>query len=65
MNAHPGSSAAVVLGDIEAKKFHSCVTLFAQVAEPASPFHDVLAKYCFGAADQATLAILARQAGSN
>jgi len=65
MNAHPGSSAAAILGDIDAKKFHSCVTLFAQVSEQASLFHGALAKYFSGAGDQATLAILARQAGSS
>ena len=46
--------------DIDAKKFHSCVTLFARVSEDASPFHDALVKYFAGAGDQATLAILAR-----
>jgi uncharacterized protein (DUF1810 family) len=65
MNSHPGADAAVILGDIDAKKFHSCVTLFAQVSEAASPFHDALAKYFSGAEDQATLAILARQTGAS
>ena len=65
MYAHPGSNAAAILGDIDAKKFHSCVTLFAQVSEEASLFHDALAKYFAGAGDQGTFAILARQAGSS
>jgi uncharacterized protein (DUF1810 family) len=65
MNSHPGADAAAILGDIDAKKFHSCVTLFARVSEAASPFHDALVKYFAGAGDQATLAILARQAGSS
>lgn len=62
MNAHTGSTAVAILGDIDAKKFHSCVTLFARVAEAGSPFHEALAKYFAGAGDPATLAILARQA---
>jgi uncharacterized protein (DUF1810 family) len=65
MNSHPGSNAVAILGDIDAQKFHSCVTLFAQVAEQASLFHEALAKYFSGAEDPATLAILARQAESS
>lgn len=62
MNAHSGRSAASILGDTDARKFHSCVTLFAQVAESGSPFHVALAKYFSGLQDSATLAVLAQQA---
>jgi uncharacterized protein (DUF1810 family) len=64
MTIHAGRSAAAILGDIDALKFHSCVTLFARVAEPDSPFHRALAQYFAGTPDAATLAILARQAHS-
>jgi uncharacterized protein (DUF1810 family) len=62
MNAHQGLSASAILGDVDAKKFHSCLTLFAQVAGEGSPFHEALAKYFSGALDPATIAILAHQA---
>jgi len=61
MNALQGADAAAVLGGIDALKFHSCVTLFARVAEPGSPFHAALAKYFGGREDPGTCAILARQ----
>ena len=59
MSAHRGNSAAAILGDIDAKKFHSCLTLFAQVAGTGSPFQRALDQYFGGVADGATLAILA------
>ena len=62
MNSHSGRSAYAILGEVDAHKFHSCVTLFARVVEPDSPFHLALAKYFSGSHDSATLAILARQA---
>lgn len=61
MNAHAGRSAAAILGEIDARKFHSCVTLFAQVAEADSPFRLALATYFAGSQDSATLAMLAQQ----
>lgn len=61
MNAHSGRSPAAILGEIDANKFYSCVTLFKQVAEPSSPFHVAVAKYFSGSQDLATLAILAQQ----
>ncbi len=59
MNGHGGSDAAEVLGDVDARKFRSCVTLFAQVAEDHSPFHVALDRYFDGAPDPATMAMLA------
>ncbi len=60
MNARSTASAASILGDVDALKFHSCLTLFSLVAEPGSPFHQALAKYFAGAPDPATSAILSR-----
>ena len=62
MNERPDRSAADVLGATDARKFHSCVTLFAEVAEPDSPFHVALARHFSGSPDTATLALLAQQA---
>lgn len=62
MNAHAGLDAATILGGIDSQKFHSCLTLFAQVAEQDSPFHNALATFFSGAEDPATMTILARQA---
>ena len=42
LNAHDGLTAVAVLGDIDARKLHSCLTLFAGVAEAGSPFHEAL-----------------------
>lgn len=61
LNAHEGLTAAGILGDIDAKKLHSCPTLFAGVADAGSPFQDALARYFAGVPDPATVAILAGQ----
>jgi uncharacterized protein (DUF1810 family) len=58
MNGHEGLTAAAVLGEVDARKFHSCITLFAQVAEPCSPFHAALDRYFAGVPDAATLSLL-------
>lgn len=58
MNAHAGSNAAVVLGEVDALKFHACLTLFARVAEPGAPFQAALEKYYGGKGQDATLALL-------
>lgn len=62
MNAHAGSDAAAILGEVDAQKFQSCLTLFVRVAEEGAPFRAALRKYFSGAEDAATLAILERQA---
>lgn len=64
MNAHSDRSASAILGEIDAHKFHSCITLFARIAEPDSSFHLALAKYFSNSQDQATLAILKQQVHS-
>jgi uncharacterized protein (DUF1810 family) len=60
MNAHRGLSASQILGDIDAQKFRSCLTLFAQAAPSEVIFSDALKKYFGGAPDAATLGILDR-----
>lgn len=62
MNSHTDRSAAAILGETDARKFHSCLTLFGQISEPDSAFHMALAKYFSGQQDPATLALLAQQA---
>src|SRR5258705_9850602 len=59
MNSHRGLSASDVLGDIDAQKFHSCLTLFAQAAPSELIFREALNKYFGGDLDAATLTILA------
>jgi uncharacterized protein (DUF1810 family) len=58
---HEGVSASHILGDVDAQKLHSCLTLFAKAAPSEAIFHDALNKYFGGKLDAATLAILARQ----
>ncbi|MBV6418201.1 MAG: hypothetical protein CMLOHMNK_03000 [Steroidobacteraceae bacterium] len=59
LNAHDGLSAERILGDVDAQKLRSCLTLFLQVA-PADPILvAALSKYFAGRQDPATLAILA------
>jgi uncharacterized protein (DUF1810 family) len=65
MNAHTGLSAPDVLGGIDAQKFRSCLTLFAQAAGAKSIFGEALDKYFSGKPDAATLAILASQQGAS
>ena len=59
LNAHQGLSANDVLGDIDARKLRSCLTLFAQAAPSEPVFREALDKYFGGDPDAATLAILA------
>jgi uncharacterized protein (DUF1810 family) len=63
MNMHTGVSAGDVLGEIDAQKFRSCLTLFAQAVGSESVFAEALNKYFSGKPDAATLAILAGQQG--
>ena len=60
MNAHTGLSADDVLGQLDAQKFLSCLTLFAQAATAESVFAQAMAKYFSGKPDATTLAILER-----
>lgn len=51
-------SARDVLGEVDALKFHSSMTLFAQVAEPRSVFDAALHRFFAGRPDGRTLALL-------
>lgn len=54
-----GQSAEDVLGAVDAMKLSSSMTLFQAVATDEAVFSDVLARFFDGAADPATLRILA------
>ncbi|WP_395703124.1 DUF1810 domain-containing protein [Aquabacterium sp.] len=64
MLSNSATSAASILGNIDALKFRSCLTLFAQ-AEPGAIFREALLQFFGGTEDQSTLAILAQQAGKS
>ena len=59
MNRLRGLSAPEVLGEIDAMKFRSCLTLFAAVSAEHSIFQTALDNYFGGVSDDATLARLA------
>ncbi len=61
MNAHASLSASDILGQVDAQKFCSCLTLFAQASALEPMFTQALQHYFSGKPDAATLAILARQ----
>ena len=50
-----------ILGYPDDLKFRSSMTLFAEAAESASPFHAALQQFCDGKPDARTLEILAIQ----
>ena len=53
-----GKTAEEIFGDPDDMKLRSCATLFAQVAEPGSVFHQLLLKYFNGQRDERTMALL-------
>jgi uncharacterized protein (DUF1810 family) len=53
-----GKTAQEIFGATDCLKFHSCLTLFAQVAPQEPLFQRVLAKYFAGKADPGTLKLL-------
>jgi uncharacterized protein (DUF1810 family) len=55
VNAVDSKAADQILGDIDAAKFRSCMTLFAAVAPEQAEFADALRKYFRGLPDEATL----------
>jgi uncharacterized protein (DUF1810 family) len=61
LNAHQGASASAILGDIDAQKLRSCLTLFAKAVPSEGVFSAALNKYFGGNVDAATLAILTEQ----
>lgn len=63
VNAHEGISAVDIFGSVDAAKFRSCCTLFAEVAGTEKVFAAALNRYFAGKPDPATLAILAARHG--
>ncbi len=63
VNAPEGISAVEIFGTVDAAKFRSCCTLFAEVAGPEPVFAEALNRYFAGQPDPATLAILAARRG--
>jgi uncharacterized protein (DUF1810 family) len=62
LNALPGtSSAAEILGAIDAMKLRSCLTLFNEVEGPQSPFAEALGRFFRGDSDPRTLELLAEK----
>lgn len=61
MNAHAGQDAREILGEVDAMKFRSCLTLFAQAAGPDPVFQRALVNFFHGHADVATLEELSRR----
>jgi uncharacterized protein (DUF1810 family) len=61
MMAHADVGASRVLGDVDAQKFRSCLTLFAQAGRSEPLFAAALEVFFDGRPDAATLEILARQ----
>lgn len=58
MLALEGRSAAEVLGEVDAMKFRSCLTLFLAVAPDDAQLRAALDRYCGGDPDSLTLALL-------
>lgn len=57
VNAHAGTPLDVILGHVDALKFRSSMTLFAQATQDAV-FTTALAAFCAGLPDEATLDLL-------
>jgi len=60
LSALPASDPVAVLGCIDALKFRSCLTVFAEASERDSLFKEALDKYFQGQPDAATLSLLDR-----
>jgi uncharacterized protein (DUF1810 family) len=58
MLSHRGVSANAILGDLDAMKFRSCLTLFARAAPGEAVFASALAAFFGGAPDARTVALL-------
>lgn len=56
--AHRGANATAMLGEIDAIKVRSSMTLFAAVADDGHIFDTIIDQYYGGARDPATLALL-------
>jgi uncharacterized protein (DUF1810 family) len=62
--ASQGATASEILGDLDAMKLRSSMTLFARAAEDPEPFQAVLARYFAGQPDPRTLELLGRGAAA-
>jgi len=56
--SHSGKEADQILGNIDARKLHSCMTLFSLAAPDNNLFQQALNKYFNGLQDSSTLTIL-------
>ena len=56
-----GKPAPEIFGPVDAQKFHSSLTLFAEAAPDDVLFYNLLEKYFDGDADEATLELLAHE----
>ena len=63
MLAHPTGTASQILGEVDALKFRSCLTLFLGVAPTDEAFQGALDRFYGGQPDPMTLALLADQGG--
>jgi len=52
---HTEKTAVEIFGDVDAQKFHSCMTLFEMADEPEGDFSEALQLFFNGAVDHATL----------
>jgi uncharacterized protein (DUF1810 family) len=58
LNTLPENDPVAVLGDIDALKLRSCLTVFAEASEQDSSFKEGLDKYFGGQPDAATLSLI-------
>lgn len=58
---HAGRAAQEILGDVDARKLHSSMTLFLRAAPGETVFKTILAQFFDGQPDEATDALLAQQ----
>lgn len=63
--AHADRSAVEILGEIDAMKFRSCLTLFMEVAPDEPCFRNALDLFYQGQPDTTTLRLLGADAGRN
>ena len=61
--AHQGTSATEILGDIDAMKFRSCLTLFSSVEQDSQLFSQTLKQFFGGKPDMQTIKLLAANNG--
>ncbi len=64
INRHAGIDAVQILGGVDKRKFHSCITLFAQASAPDPVFTEALQAFFSGRPDAATLALLGEGDGA-